>query len=337
MSFLKSWLNDLNAPGPALRKSIGLVLAMSLLLPRALPVRAGEPPRVVEREGGLESGAWVAQRGWDEAAEQEFGEWIQALGEAREKKSFRMGAGLRNPECNPLFTEEDSDLKLRTDCANLAYALRAYFAYKTRRPFAYVGFTWKRYAAGNHPRDIKDWTRFPTFRKLFSRCVSTVSSGHFRMSANLEATDTYPISITPECVRPGVVYYDPNGHVLIVYKVDYETGEIRMFDSHPDGTLTRKTFNDKLKVGSARFGGGFRRWRHDRVEVVDPETGAFRLVRDPNASAPCFSPTDQYRGTYLVDGKKVSYHEWVRHRISEERGPVYSAGIEARSESMASR
>ena len=291
-----------------------LLLIAFLLI--AAPALAWGPPRVLERESGLETGAWVATRAWDQAAEQEFSGWVQTIGEARERKSFRLGWGLKNPDVNPLYTEEDADLELITDCANFPYALRAYFAYKTRRPFAFIGFTWKRYGKGNRPRDIADWTRYSSFLKFYDRCLSVVNSGHFRMDAAFEATDTYPMEISPHCLRPGVVYYDPSGHLMVVYKVDHETGEIRMLDSHPDGTLTRKTFNTTMNVGSAKYGGAFRAWRHDLLEVVDPNTGAFRVVREANADAYCYSATEQYQGTYLVDGEELTYHEWVRYRMS---------------------
>jgi len=291
-------------------------LTLAFLLLTAAPAQAWDPPRLVERDQGLENGAWVATAAWDEAAEREFSEWIQALGEVREKRSFRLGEGLTTPEINPLYTDEDEDLELTTDCANFPYALRAYFAYKTRRPMAFTGFTWKRYAKGNRPRDIMDWTRYPSFRDFYDDCLSIVNSGHFRMDASLEATDTYPVEVTPQCIRPGAVYYDPSGHVMVVYKVDRGNGEIRMLDSHPDGTLTRKNFNTTMNAGSARFGGAFRAWRHDRLEVIDANEGSFRLVREANADACCYSATEQYHGTYLVEGEELTYHEFVRYRMS---------------------
>jgi hypothetical protein len=291
-------------------------LTLAILLFLTAPAQAWEAPRVIDRDGGLENGAWVATNVWDEAAEAEWSAWVQAIGEAREKKSFRLGWGLTHPEANPLYTDEDKDLELVTDCANFPYALRAYFSYKTRRPFAFIGFTWKRYAKGNRPRDIMDWTRYPSFRRFYDRTLSIVNSGHFRMDAALEATDTYPVEVSPQCIRPGAVYYDPSGHLMVVYKVDQETGEIRMLDSHPDGTLTRKTFNTTMNVGSAQYGGAFRTWRHDHLEVVDAEAGTFRVVREANADAYCYSATEQYKGTYLVEGEELKYHEYVRYRLS---------------------
>ena len=57
-----------------------------------------------------------------------------------------------------------------------------------------------------------------------------------------------PIVVTPESIRPGVTYYDPGGHVLVVYRVDAATGDIWMMDGHPDGTLTQKKFSYKMPL-----------------------------------------------------------------------------------------
>ena len=71
-----------------------------------------------------------------------------------------------------------------------------------------------------------------------------------------------------------------------------------------------------MNVGSAKYGGAFRAWRHDRVEVVDAAEGIFRVVREANADAYCYSATEQYQGTYLVEGEELTYHEFVRYRMS---------------------
>ena len=57
---------------------------------------------------------------------------------------------------------------------------------------------------------------------------------------------------------PGTVFYDPNGHVLVVYEVTAQ-GEVRLFDGHPDNSLSHPTLSARQELGPARFGGGFRR------------------------------------------------------------------------------
>ena len=75
---------------------------------------------------------------------------------------------------------------------------------------------------------------------LFNRISSLYHSGFYRMGPTIENDDTYPIDIRPGTVRPGTVYYDPNGHVLLVYKVD-ANGTVHFIDGHPDNSLTYRT------------------------------------------------------------------------------------------------
>jgi len=273
---------------------------------------------VQEHDSGLYSGAWRVERAWDEVAEQEFARFVQAIGEARERQASRLSELLANPRANPLWSPEDRGLSFDLDCAEVPYVFRAYFAYKMKLPFSFQYNKERRYKAGNRPREFRNFSQYPSFRKLLSKTITAVSSGHFRMRADLEATDTYPIEVTPESVRPGVTYYDPSGHVLIVYKVDRETGNVYMLDGHPDGTFTRKLFGPGNRIGSARFGGGFRAWRHYRIEVTDPFQGSFRLVRELNSESAHYSATDQYRWKYHVGSTQMTYHDWVRVALAED-------------------
>ncbi len=270
------------------------------------------------RDSGLATGAWVVEREWNDAAEEEFAEWVHAIGMAREKRAFRLAAGLKNPDVNPLYTPEDDELRFEADCATFIYAMRSYFAYKTRRPFSFQANKERRYKANNRPRVFKDFSQFPDFGRLFRSTLSAVSSGHFRMHAKLEGTDTYPIDVTRESIRPGVVYYDPNGHALMVYRVDEDTGDIFFMDGHPDGTLTRKRFDEKLARGSAKYGGGFRGWRHYRIEILDEAAGSFVVARETNLEAAHYSDSAQYLRKFNIDGIELGFHEWVKARVKRD-------------------
>lgn len=302
-----------------MRNSLFLLLcAVAALL--SLPSFAAQNdvrPVVQVRSGGFDSGAWKIERQWDRQAELEFSAWVKAIGEAREKKSFRLINGLKDPTVNPLFTESDKDLNVLLDCANLPYAMRAYFTYKTGRPMSFVANKGHRYKAGNRPREFKDFSQFKDFPTFLDGLLSAVSSSAYRMDASLEGTDTYPIDVTIDSLVPGTVYYDPNGHVLIVYKVDNINGDIYLLDGHPDGTFTRKVWNPSYAVGSARFGGGFRSWRQFRVELLDNEKGSFRIERLLNKDSYAYSGTAQYQGKFPYDQFELTYHEWVRARISK--------------------
>ena len=73
-----------------------------------------------------------------------------------------------------------------------------------------------------------------------------VHSGSVRTSANSDKTDFYTIPLTQEALRPGTVYADPYGHVMmIVQRVPQSAGAAGVFlavDAEPDGAVTRKRF-----------------------------------------------------------------------------------------------
>jgi hypothetical protein len=102
-----------------------------------------------------------------------------------------------------------------------------------------------------------------------------VHSGSVRTLANSDKTDFYTIPLTQEALRPGTVYADPYGHVLmIVQRVPQSAGAAGVFlavDAEPDGTVTRKRF-----------------WRGNFLFVHDPSLGSpgfkhFRpIVREKN-------------------------------------------------------
>ncbi|MBM4370832.1 MAG: hypothetical protein FJ098_04215 [Deltaproteobacteria bacterium] len=290
-------------------------LALLALLPAEPPTPGPEGVVSQVRPRGLEAPAWSLRAAWDDVAEEEFAAWVRALGEARERRPRRIHQLLADPGANPLYTPEDARIRWTTDCGTLPYALRGYFAWKTGRPFSFQGFTWKRYTPGNHPRQIRDWSQYRTPGAAIRAAMAAANSGHFRMRPELEGTDTYPVEVSPFCVRPGVAYYEPNGHVLVVYRVDRSTGEIRLMDSHPDGTLTLKTFGPRLVRGTARFGGGFRGWRPYTVEVLDAAAGTFRITRELNDRLACHDGREPYEVRYLVEGREVPYHAWVQARM----------------------
>jgi hypothetical protein len=293
---------------------------------------AGVPVPVTQvHDSGLTTGAWIAEHDWDDAAEEDFADFVQAIGEAREEKVFRLAQGLRNPAINPLYSEDDAELFFDNDCATLAYALRAYFAYKTRRPFSFIANKGRRYRYGNRPQRFGDYSQYATFKSLLNNSMSAVSSGHFRMHVALEGTDTYPVAITSDSIRPGITYYDPGGHVLVVYRVDRVTGDIFMMDGHPDGTVTLKTFSYRMSRGSRRSGGGFRAWRQYQVLPLEGPNGAFMISRELNRDSDHYSDIDQFRDEYAIAGERVSFQEYVKAQMRND-GPLVAplGGLEGR-------
>src|SRR5262249_4062336 len=71
-------------------------------------------------------------------------------------------------------------------------------------------------------------------------------SASVRASGNDHNTDFYTVALTQDALRPGTVYADPYGHVMmLVQRVPPSGGSAGVLlavDAEPDGTVTRKRF-----------------------------------------------------------------------------------------------
>jgi len=115
----------------------------------------------------------------------------------------------------------------------------------------------------------------PSFGEYLRAVGDVVQSGSVRVSGNDDSTDFYMVPLTAQALRPGTVYADPYGHVLmLVHRVPEANGTPGVFlavDAEPDGTVTRKRF-----------------WRGNFLFVHDPALGSpgfkhFRpIVREAN-------------------------------------------------------
>ncbi|MFO0609685.1 MAG: hypothetical protein U0324_41390 [Polyangiales bacterium] len=258
---------------------------------------------------------WAGHNAWSPAVEQEYGRFVTAIGRGfASRRCYRLDDCLLNPAVNPLHAAGDVRLGLHPDCADLAYTLRAYFAFKRDLPFGWVRAMGgdggdPRYLMYGTPVAWSQWTRFATPREVFTELPNHVHSGMFRLSAKVEEGDTYAVRIDRAAVRPGSNFYDTDGHVLVVYDVD-AAGDVYLVDGHPDGSITHKRMNQTYIAGTARWGGGFRNWRPQYVD-----NGV--VLRARNADLADHDPRMQYdRANYVVNGVAVRYDEWVRSRLA---------------------
>ena len=99
------------------------------------------------------------------------------------------------------------------------------------------------------------------------------------MSATDDNTDFYTVPLKQETLRPGTVYADPYGHVMmLVRRVPQSGGAAGVFlavDGEPDGTVARKRF-----------------WRGNFLFAHEPSLGspgiqAFPADRARGATARC--------------------------------------------------
>jgi hypothetical protein len=257
--------------------------------------------------------AWKLSKSfWTEQDEKIYENFVKALGES---KHGNLNKFIRDAKSNPLYGQEDKSFYLYPDCADLPYLLRAYVAYKLRLPFGYVSkISGKggdpRYSYGNRPVEFKDQDYFSSPQKLFSKVI-LINSGFYRMKPEVENSDHYPVKIQPESIRPGTIFYDPNGHVAVVYKVRSD-GRIRVIDGHPDRTISKPWFGSKFARGNKKNGGGFKRWRPIRY------TSSGQISRTSNHNIPDFSADDQFQKSYSYKGRKgLSYYDYCRARLSK--------------------
>lgn len=242
------------------------------------------------RAGGPQGIPWEVTRAWDREMEGLYSAWVEKLFDARGSDSFSFGAlheittdpgrnflhdylGLAEDEAPP------KGLRLDPDCADLPYFLRAYFSFKLGLPFAYSACS--RGGGGQAPRcqdhqsnveplDEAVTSRFRRFERFArSDLKNVVHSGTGRTLATDDKTDYYPIKLSAETLRPGAVFADPYGHILVVAKripqTDDTAGLLFAVDGQPDGTVSRKRFwrgNFLFSLDDPAMGSpGFKRFR----------------------------------------------------------------------------
>lgn len=257
---------------------------------RAIAVRADKPPA----PSGTSASVWPVHANWTRATENLFSAWIEKLFDAPLDATPSWPAlheVLRDRTRNVLFNhlglgEDEMKIVMRPDCADFPYFLRAYFAFKMGLPFGYSKCT--RGEGGQPPRCVS-WSSIMTsaapsqtsgstapartglaasFGRFTQTVADAVHSGTGRTLASDDNTDYYPVPLSQDTLRPGTIYADPYGHILMIAKrvpqADGAAGVILAVDGQPDGTIARKRywrgnflFAQEHALGSA----GFKRFR----------------------------------------------------------------------------
>ncbi|MEC7276766.1 MAG: hypothetical protein VXV96_10635 [Bdellovibrionota bacterium] len=86
------------------------------------------------------STSWKIERQWNTNEEELFSEFIYKIGESIRKRECRTtDECLRSQKANPLFAKNNPRgmTSIFSDCADLPYILRSYFAFMRKLPFAY--------------------------------------------------------------------------------------------------------------------------------------------------------------------------------------------------------
>jgi hypothetical protein len=120
----------------------------------------------------------------------------------------------------------------------------------------------------------------------------SVHSGSGRTALADNNTDYYPVPLSADTLRPGTVYADPYGHILMIVRRIAQTedaaGIILAVDGQPDGTVARKRFwrgNFLFAQDPALGGPGFKRFR----PVVVADGAMRRLINAEIAKNPQYA------------------------------------------------
>lgn len=265
--------------------------------------------------------SWPAERVWNDKLEEEYAEFVFRLGQAvAQRRCHHLDACLRDPVANVLYeAQTDPDLVLGVDCGDLPYVLRGYFSFKKHLPFGFVCGVdgvgeHVRYMSNVFPTKFCSWQGYKTPRDVLSSMSGAVHSGMYRMAPEVETSDFYPVALSRRAVRPGTVYYDPNGHVLTVADVQKD-GSVYLMDGHPDGSLTWKRFGAAFALGGRGQGGGFKNFRTVRLEGKE-------LRRARNEELALFDGQTQWdRSLWPLVGGQGNYHALVKQRLALSTTP----------------
>ena len=134
-----------------------------------------------------------------------------------------------------------------------------------------------------------------------------VHSGSARTRAIDDNTDYYPVALTADTLRPGTVFADPYGHILMISKRIPQSSEtagvLLAVDAQPDGTVARKRFwrGNFLFAQNAVLGSpGFKRFR----PVVRDRTGVLRRMTNAEIGR------DQQYGGFSLEQSKLGVEDF---------------------------
>jgi hypothetical protein len=258
-------------------------------------VAANPVPQAKRRTAGP---AWGVNRKWGRDTENLFAAFIEQLfrdPSGGDVTWSRLQELIGERERNLLYDHrsvgEDARLDLEPDCADLPYFLRAYFAWKLGLPFVYRMCTRGRKDTPplceatvlSNLDTVPGGDGLGAFRRLVRRVAGTVHSSSPRTLPNDNQTDLYPLRLSQQAIRPGTVFADPYGHVLVVARwkpqgvTDY--GVLIGADAQPDGTVGRRRFwrgSFLFTPNTKLVGAGFKGWRPVRYapSLVPRETEA---------------------------------------------------------------
>jgi len=291
---------------------------------------------------------------WSAEHEAGFEAFVRALGRS-ECQTF--DACLES-EANP-YRHTDDFGSFQGDCADLPYFLRAYYAWKNGLPFSYQDLVEtadgsavdERYSAKGNvvasrysaatPEDGPPVDAPQYLREIHRRVSTAMFRTHPVTGGGDLFDDFYPIEISRQAIRPGVLAYDVFGHAGIVYDVT-DDGRILLMASHPNYAITRTVYGQNFQRAHPDLGAGLKAWRPQRlVGAAEDDSGALVggvLVAAADAELPDFS-LEQHFGSnaagawsearFIMNGVALPYYDYVRRTVAKP-GFAYNPVAEVR-------
>lgn len=280
----------------------------------------------------------IRQAAWTASDERGYGEFIAAIGASGCRT---VDSCLRNG-ANIFAASDPKGFVFRSDCADLPYVLRFYYAWHRGLPFSYVSEVGPRGRArdirysprGNEVERRRDVLTGADALDILDALRDAVSSASYRIHPALEEpleSDFYSPAINPGSIRAGTVVYDPNGHLAVIWKVESD-GRLRYIDAHPDGSLTRGYYDLRFVRATPGMGAGFKNWRPIRLEgarrMDDGALAGGRLVAARNSeiadydlaqffgTAPMQGDQGWKQGRFVLNGQVLDYYDYVRARMA---------------------
>lgn len=138
-----------------------------------------------------------------------------------------------------------------------------------------------------------------------STLANGVHSGSGRTALDDNRTDYYPVALSEDALRPGTIFADPYGHILVLVRRVAQTsdkaGVFLAVDGQPDGTVARKRFwrgNFLFSDDPSLGGPGFKRFR---PVVIDKSGNMRRLTNDEIAKHPDYANVSLEQGKLKTD------------------------------------
>jgi hypothetical protein len=167
---------------------------------------------------------------------------------------------------------------------------------------------------------------------LRTTIANAVHSGNGRTAADDDDSDYYPVPLSEDSLRPGTIYADPYGHVLVLVKRVPQSGDgagvFLAVDGQPDGTVARKRFwrgNFLFAQDPALGSPGFKRFR----PIVREKNGSLRLLTNAE-----IAKNPDY-GDYSLDQSKLSVEDFY-DRMDDVMSPAPLDPMRALKETITS-